>query len=288
MANLLSYLLGRKLQFYPFEIRMIEEVKNRLEGEGASLLQRQLDAINKIQRLAEGKEVNLYQMRFGRAAFDEKLRFPIADDEALLATVSLLDQHTRSKLKIEIWVVKGRLFSLVFNKSPKQFFAGLSLNSVQPEISDVKVWFNPMRASDTPVGAPTIVLTGWLEAWHAKGRVAGLCPPFPHARRSAFLDRIDAKLPPDYLELTEQTEGATLANCVVNGLSRIRTIVFAEANYIVLAEIETRGVLAVKDGSRDAELYLLDHESDEVRRMGTSFEKAVAALLKLDELRTDS
>ncbi len=282
MAGLLDFLLGGRADFYSFETRIINEVKSRLEDGGASQLQRQVEAINKIQRLAKGKEVNLYQMRHGKATFDDSLRFPDAADEALLASISLTGPDQRSKLKAEVWLAKGRLFSLVFNKSPKQFFAGANLRSVQPEIADVKIWFDPMRPHS--VGADNSVdasaLTGWLREWDAKGRVAGLHAPLSEAERSVYLARIDAQLPPDYIELVAQTEGAKLAACVVYGVAGIRRIVWPEANYYIVAEIEGLGALAVKDGDRNAELYLLHYEDNGAQLVGTSFQKAVADLLR--------
>lgn len=284
MAGLLDFLVGGRAEFYPFETRIIEEVKSRLDNDGASRLQRQVEVINKIQRLTDGKEVNLYQMRHGKPAFDDSLRFPGATDEALLASVSLTGPDKRTKLKAEVWLANGRLFSLVFNKPPKQFFAGANLKSVQPEIATVKIWFDPMHPqpidSDKPIDEST--LTGWLRDWHAKGRTAGLHAPLPQSERSTCLDRIDAQLPTDYLELVAQTEGVRLAACVVYGVAGIRQIVWTEANYYILAEIEMLGALAVKDGDRDAELYLLHYEDNDVRPVGTSLQKAVASLLKLD------
>jgi hypothetical protein len=103
-------------------------------------------------------------MRNGRPTFDDSLRFPDAADEALLASVTLTELGKRTKLKADIWLAKGRLFSLVFNKPPKQFFTGANLKSVEPNISSVKIWFEPMQPYpiDVNVTMPESELTGWL------------------------------------------------------------------------------------------------------------------------------
>ena len=284
MMGLLDFLLGDRAVFFPFETRIIEEVKSHLVVDARTRLQRQVEVINKIQRLSDGKEVNLYQMRHGKPAFDDSLRFPNAADEELLASVNLVGSDKNAKLKAEIWLAKGRLFSLVFNKPPKQFFEGVNLKSVQPEIVDVKIWFDPMHPHSVDKGQliDESALSGWLREWSDKGRVAGLHAPLPQSERSAYLTRIDAQLPPDYLELVAQTEGARFAACVVYGVTGIRQIVWPEANYYILAEIEGLGALAVKDADQDAELYLLHYEDNDSRSVGTSFQKAVANLLMLD------
>lgn len=283
MLSLLNSLLRGGADFYPLESRILDEVKSRLSAESGAQLQRQIEVINKIQRLSDGKETNLYQMRHGKPAFDDSLRFPYGADEALLASIDLTGPDKRAKLKAEVWLAKGRLFSLVFKKSPKQFFAGMDLKSVQPEIANVKIWFDPMHPSSvtTSAAVDASALSGWLREWHAKGRVTGLHSPLPEAERTAYLEHIDAQLPYDYLNFVAQTEGATLATCVVYGVAKIRQIVWPEANYYLIAEIEELGALAVKEGDRNAELYLLHYEDNDAQPVGTSLPKAIADLLKL-------
>lgn len=284
MLSLLNSLLVGGADFYPFESRILEKVKSRLNAESGKRLQRQIEVVNKIQRLSGGKEVNLYQMRHGKPVFDDSLRFPDAADEALLASVNLIDSNKRAKLKAEIWLAKGRLFSLVFNKPPKQFFAGTSLKAIQPEIADVKIWLDPMRPPSVTTGKQVDVsaLTGWLHEWHAKVWVSGLHAPLPESERTACLERIDARLPSDYLDFIAQTEGAILVTCVVNGVAGIRQMVWPAANYYILADIEGLGALAVKECDCDAGLYLLHYEDNDARSVGASFPKAVADLLKLN------
>jgi hypothetical protein len=284
MLSLLNGLMKVGADFYPFERLVLDEVKSRLGAESGARLQRQIEAINKIQRLSDGKEVNFYQMRHGKPAFDDNLRFPHAASEALLASVYLTSLDKRSKLKVEVWLAKGRLFSLVFNKPPKQFFAGASLKTVRPEIANVKIWLDPMRPLAVPPDQPVDVsaLTGWLHEWYAKGRVTGLRAPLSESERAACFERIDARLPPDYLDLVAQTEGATLATCTVHGAREIRKLVWPDANYYLIAEIKGLGALVVKEDDRDSMLYFLHYENNDVRPVGASLQKAIADLLKLD------
>ncbi|QDQ28328.1 hypothetical protein FNU76_19325 [Chitinimonas arctica] len=278
MEKIFNFLLGRA-DFCPFETRIIEEVKARLNERAASLLQRQMEAINKVQRLADGKEVNLYQMRFGKPAFDESLRFPNTGEEALLASVNLIAPGKQAKLKAEVWLANGRLFSLAFNKAPKQFFAGSDLKTVQPEIADVKIWFDPL--SPSPAGfVDESMLPAWLlNDGRSLADTESLRAPLPQSEQAAYIARVDAQLPQDYLELIARTEGLTLASAVVYGLAKVREVIFPEANYYILADIEGVGALAVKSGNQSAELYRLDYENSTTQKIGTSFQKAVTELV---------
>jgi hypothetical protein len=189
----------------------------------------------------------------------------------------------KAKLKLELWLTKGRLFSLVFNKPPKEFFAGGRLRKVQPTIADVKIWLDPMQSGKAPEKTArqetNISLHGWLGDWQRKGRVSELQVPLPSQDRVAVLERIDAVLPADYLELISQTEGVKLRDCVIHGAGKIRKVVSVDANYYILADTGTDGGLAVKEGDQGGALYALDYESDSVRQIGRSLKDAVAAIL---------
>ncbi len=108
-------------------------------------LRRQIEVINHIQRLYDGKEVDLYQMRFGKAAFDDSLRFPDAADEVLLASVSLKLANIEATLKADVWLAGGRIFSLELNEAPKRYFAGIKLREAQPEVVEVKIFHDQLK-----------------------------------------------------------------------------------------------------------------------------------------------
>lgn len=284
MLSVLKFLLGRRAQLFPFENEILDALKSRLDAESGAKLQRQIEVINTVQRLAGGKEVNLYRLRHGKPVFADELRFPLAAEEVLLATAYLSAPGKRAKLKADIWLANGRLFSLVFNKPPKQFFTGEDLKSVQPEIADLKIWIDP-NAPPVATEAGTVdvsALTGWMREWCFKGQVADLRKPLPEAQRAEHLARIDARLPVDYLDLVAQTEGATLAGFVVSGTARIRQVVSPTANYYILADKEGIGALAVKQGDSNSELYWLPYEQDSVRSVGTSLATAITGLMNLN------
>lgn len=100
MLGPLNLLSGTTADLYPFERCILGAVKIRLNAEGAAKLQRQIEVINKIQWLSDGKEVNLYQMRRGKPAFDDNARFLNAAGEELLASAKLIGLDKRSKLKV--------------------------------------------------------------------------------------------------------------------------------------------------------------------------------------------
>jgi hypothetical protein len=275
---------GSQAGFYPFEECIIEGLQAHLTDRSASQLAQQVAAINKVQRLMDGKEVNLYQMVSGKSHFNDSLRFPYMTDESLLATIILIEPRRPLQLKVNIWLAKGRIFSLIFDKIPKEFFAGRDLKTIKIEIVDVKVWFDPMSP---PIGSSSrltgkILLGEPLQRWNAKGLVRDLHPPLSESERTVYLDRLDAQLPLDYLELISQTNGAKVATCTIYEVTQIRQIAWPDVNYYGIAEIEGLGALAVKEGNRDRELYLLRYEESDARRVGASLYPAVSDILRLN------
>lgn len=147
MFGFLNFFSNRAA-FHRYEAVILEKVGSNLKAEAAARLRSQMDKINKIQRLFDGEEVDLYQIKDGKAEFDDECRFPDRSDEVLWATVDLIHPQKRAKLKAEVWLVKGRLFALEFSSSPKKYFAGLNIKKYEPELKNLKILFDPMIPSE--------------------------------------------------------------------------------------------------------------------------------------------
>ena len=274
ISRFFSKLLGQADGLLPLEKAIVDAVAASLGNPAGQQLMQQLAVMNKVQRLADGKEVNLYQMRAGKAAFDPALLFKGVPEEMLLATVKLAGQQ--APLKVKVWVIKGRLFSLTFGKPPREFFAGQNLKQYVPQISGVELHTQPLAVSAVPQTFGGEALQGWLAAWFARGWVSGLKVPLPEAERAALIRRADATLPADYLELLAQTEGAVLGRCTVLGASALREFVGDTDTFVLVAEIAGVGALGVKADAADATLYLLRYEvADEAQPAGSSLQDAL-------------
>jgi len=107
--------------------------------------------------------------------------------------------------------------------------------------------------------------SGWLQQWAVRNGAQRARVPLDSKERSIRLSRVDAELPQDYLEITEQTEGLEFKDCAVFGLSDVREFAGDDGNYYLLAELNGRGVLGVRAGSQDRRVFYLgyDHDQDE-------------------------
>lgn len=268
-------LFGRGALLHPFEQAAIADVAGRLGAPGAKLLA-QAGAVNEVQRLGTGKEVNLYTLRNGKPAFDDALRFTGLDDDVLLATVMLAASGgARAQLKLELWLANGRLFSLVYDKPPAKVL-GADLDRAAVSIEDVCVWIDPGRPDAAPA-AGGAGLSGWVAEWRQQGRLTNLRPPLASRQREQLLRTIGARLPADYLEFVAQADGADAGAVRIHGPRAIREVAADRANFYILAEDAHRG-LAVPVGSDTADLVSLDFENDRQEPAGRLFQSALLAM----------
>lgn len=138
MYGLFAFLFGRR-RFYSFETMILQTVICRVGGDKGLQLKQQIEAMNYVQRLREGREVNMYRTKYGKEAFDDSLRFSSAPEEERLASVVLQIPPENDELKAEVWMAHGRIFSLEFDKPPKDFFPGGRPGAVKPGIKRVTI-----------------------------------------------------------------------------------------------------------------------------------------------------
>lgn len=120
MKSFISRLFGVGARLSAVEKLVLDCVRARLDAQLVTLWDRQLQAINKVQRLPEGVEVNFYRMKNGHPDFDASLVFPNKTTELLLAQVQL-ELPGLGKLTAKVWCVKGFVFSIEYQGSVSYF-----------------------------------------------------------------------------------------------------------------------------------------------------------------------
>ena len=121
--NLLRYLLGRTNKFTALEWEIANSVRSKLIGQDQlEKWDKQINLINKIQRLPSGLEINFYPMSKGKPAFDPEIAFQDKSDEFHLATVDIVSQSAEKfKLRARVWCVRGFFFMYSFSASKDVF-----------------------------------------------------------------------------------------------------------------------------------------------------------------------
>ena len=120
LKSLVTKLFGADSRLSDLEKIVLDSVRNLLDGRILALWDSQINAINKVQRLPEGVEVNFYRINDGRPSFDDRLAFPNKVTELLLAKVTI-KLTGLGRLTATVWCVKGFLFSIEYDGSVSYF-----------------------------------------------------------------------------------------------------------------------------------------------------------------------
>ena len=225
----------------PLESRVMKTVSTKLSPAAKQLFDAQLNQFNLIQRHASGKEADFYVMRRGKPFMEERFRFPLRS-EALLATIELISNIGQESLRAEVWIVNGGVFSLIFNKPPK------NISEQSMYIAKINIQCDPM----TPASEKVIANV---------------------QRREQILSMINARLPDEYLLMVGEENGKSVNDWAVSGIKNIRKIVQRNGNYYILAEKQEMGVIGIKEDDWSGQLYYLDYEDDRSERITVSMRK---------------
>jgi hypothetical protein len=121
MKTFFAALFGSGSKLSDLEKIVLNCVRDHLDGETAARWDEQIKAINKIQRLPDGVEVNFYRMKKGYASFEGQLAFANKTEELLVAKVQIGLPNVTERLRANVWCVKGFLFSIEYEGSVKYF-----------------------------------------------------------------------------------------------------------------------------------------------------------------------
>lgn len=212
------------------EKQVLTAVSTKLTPTAGRLFNEQLEQINLVQRLADGKEVNLYAMRRGKPFIEDRFLFPLRS-EAKLATVEMDAGDGQKAFKVEVWLANGHVFSIGFNKPPQKFL------EQGANVTKVEILRDPMMpASDEDV----------VDA----------------KRREEVLKTIQSKLPDEYLQWVGDGKEVSFNEWTIYGVPKIRKIPQRDGNYYLLAEREGMGAVGIKEDETSGQLYYLDYGDD--------------------------
>lgn len=121
MRGMIRKIFGGGTRLSALEELVLGCVRACLSEPIGELWDRQIEAINKVQRLPDDVEVNFYRMKSGRPTFDIDLAFPNKYEELHVATVNLKIPN-ETALIADVWCVNGFLFSIEY-KGELKFFS---------------------------------------------------------------------------------------------------------------------------------------------------------------------
>lgn len=247
----------------PYEKECLDYWKSKLSEEAKSILEKQLSILS-FQRQSNDKLVYFFFKKDPACKnWSNDMFFLLNDRGKEIHAASLWlrssTKKTKANLRAEIILYEGRLSTIEFNKSPREFFKDINENVI---VERCTVLIDPMIPRVSQPYLASDQLKGWLNQWAEKWKLELIKPPLPKTQRENLINQKDTVFPKDYLELISYTEGFIINRCEIYGISNIRSIIRPDNNFYILAEIKEKGAVGVIQGSKNGELFYLDNEDD--------------------------
>jgi hypothetical protein len=96
----------------PFERFLLRRLEEHVPPELASILRRQWDGLNLIQRSPDWEELRFYRIVRGRVDRSALPLLPVRDGEVKLLSLALRPTPGKDPLHVNLWAVNGWFFSL--------------------------------------------------------------------------------------------------------------------------------------------------------------------------------
>lgn len=120
------FLLSQKKSiFFPYEKAILDSVAVQLNEEAREIFNRQINLYNRVDRLTNNREINMYFIKWFKSRNNEIIQFPLIIPEIKLAKSKVMFKNDKgeilAKIPCEVWLVSGHVFSMHFKSSPTQF-----------------------------------------------------------------------------------------------------------------------------------------------------------------------
>jgi hypothetical protein len=245
------------MRFYPLERVLLDEVVSISPDCYKDNLRKQINCVNKIQRHSQCKEVNLYRIVNGDPSFDKCIALPYDEDEHLICIINFTFPCLNCTFNLKIWSVKGFIFSLTFDKSPKRFLKheDVVIKKVTSNYSDI---VKEIKRDIHDKGD-----SYKLERLLGEHIFTNIRPPISILDKHRISTESNRKLPKEYIEIISYADGFEIDDWIVHGHKQIRQVVTQKNNYLILAETDD-GYLATEEDAKDDEIYFLRHDQEPV------------------------
>lgn len=192
-------------------------------------------------------------------------------DESKLATIRF--QANNEKYHIEFDNYDGRIWGWKIRPNPKSIMKATTINVTSKKINNdpnsfAQSSFKKEKLKSIPKYNG---LLGHLDNIQSINQVF---KPIGAEFLENYINRIDSKLPKEYLEIIKQTEGVDFKDYSILGISEIRSTGLDDGNYFHLVEFDD-GVIAVKEEDKSGTIYYC-HYSGLLDNLGTDFGKIIS------------
>lgn len=263
----------------PLEKTLFAELKKNLDNSTSTLITNQLQKLKRGVRLYFEKSYNLELYDDKKSAIETENLFN-RKDEFKLATLTFTLNAT--KYTAEFNTYSGRVWGITVRPNPKAILSSTSIT-----VDKFKLNNDPTEklnlAVKTEYYSPNAVFKGALQELQAKHPLTKVSKPLSDNQKSLFVKLTETKLPGDYLKLMNETNGFSINDTSIHGLSDLQNIPLDDNNYLVLADNSSGHLLLEQSKTKTIIKYQsIENESDS-RDLGDNFIEALEQLMKIEK-----
>jgi len=254
-----SLVHGPSVRLRKYELAALQAWRSTLPSDGGERFDRQKEVLRSVHRYSAGRLLVFFPRQDRLPA---NLAFPDSSEELLVAIVTVVPRGQREpELEGRIVLHKGWLSSLEFRSQPSKL--GFD-KGTEVDVKHVKVARDPMRESRQGIGRLSYP-HNWGGCFESLNRISVVRPkgqPVDEANRQIILAGWGASFPEDYLEIVSQADGLDIGHVHVLGLTELRSIVLPDHDLIVLAEIESKGVICLERKEEKSQVVFLQDDAE--------------------------
>lgn len=262
--------------FTPLEKKLLWELYELFDSDIQSKLKAQIEYFEPKRKWRQFWEKSMSMELYGsnESPLSDDLRYK-RKDESKLATIRF--KFKDEKYNIEFDNYDGRIWGWKIRPNP--------MNIMKLELIDItskKINNDPNSFTQSSLKKEKLKsipdIDGILAKLNNIEPINQVFEPIGDEYLENYINRIDSKLPSEYLDIIQQSEGVDFREFSILGISEIRTTGLDDGNYYHLAEFDD-GILAVKEEEKNGNLYFC-HYSGLLENLGTDFKKAIMKRIK--------
>ena len=282
IAGLLLYgrysMRQRKLyRMKPLLLQLFTELDKQLPQPGTGLVRKQLDYFKWYAQLSFPKYCTINFHFDSKSPAFESCQFE-RKDEFTLATLWFGCRQKKYSAAFKCY--NGYISGMNIRPNPRGIMRQRNI-----VVAKFKLHEDPMEKLDLQVVDEyyhsSEIFTGLLQGLKSKCEIDEVKKPLPPPKREMFLRINQTKLPEDYLQLLEQTNGFSIDDVTVYGLGHLTQVYMPDGDYFTLAD-GPGGVLSAKRSKNLVRLkYISVEDESDKRNRGEAFLPALDKFLAI-------
>ncbi len=257
--------------FANLEKKLLAELFELFDSEIQTKLKAQIEYFEPKRKWRQYWEKSMSMELYGdnKNPLSDNLRYK-RKDESKLATIQF--KVDDDKYHIEFDNYDGRIWGWKIRPNPKSIMKISTINITSKKINnDPNSFAQSTLKKEKLKSIPKF--NGLLGELNNIQSINQVFKPIGAEFLENYINRIDSKLPIEYLDIIKQSEGVNFGEFSILGISEIRTTGLDDGNYYHLAEFDD-GILAVKEEEKNGTVYYC-HYSGLLDNLGTDFGRII-------------